>query len=136
MKEQINWEECVLVEKPGRWCIRHATMSAKGEIAINQYLYELLNEPPRFLLLYDRYNRIIGLKPATNSTRNSFHISRRGRHGARLVRAFRLCQQFSIHVPHTVRFPAPEIDQDGVLRLDLRTAEPFGQNLHEQVEGQ
>ena len=54
--------------------------------------------------------------------KNAFPVAKYGRHGGRIVRAYRLLQEFNIVLPETIRFVASEVDQDGILLLDLRTA--------------
>lgn len=44
------------------------------------------------------------------------------RHGAKKVRACRLTREFKISLPETVRFYDADVDDDGILILDLRTA--------------
>jgi hypothetical protein len=40
----------------------------------------------------------------------------------RAVHVYRLVQDHNIRLPQTIEFVDPELDQDGILRLDLRTA--------------
>jgi hypothetical protein len=119
-----HWEQIGRDNTPGRWSAFHVTMSPKGEIAINRFTLEVMDSPEAFHLLFDRLNHTIGLKPTKKAVRDAYPTSARGRHGARLVRAFRLCQECGIRLPETVRFLAPEIDQDGILNLDLRKVRP------------
>ncbi len=55
--------------------------------------------------------------------RNAYPVMVSGRCGAKKVHAFRLIREYSIDLPATVKFPEAEIDEDGILRLDLRTAQ-------------
>ncbi len=85
-----------------------------------------MNEPKRIVVLFDRLNHTIGLKPATDLTKNAYPISPRGMHGGKKIRAQRIFQEFGIRVPQTIRFEHPWVDEDGVLNLDLRTVTPSG----------
>jgi hypothetical protein len=95
-------------------------MCPKGLIAISRFTLETLGHPEAFHLLFDRVNNTIGLKPTRLALRDAYPTARRGTHGARTVKAFRLCQQFGIRLNETVRFIDPQIDHDGILNLDLR----------------
>ena len=46
----------------------------------------------------------------------------RGRHGARRIMAYRLIAECRLVFRHTLQFPLAEIDPDGILVLDQRTA--------------
>jgi len=131
MEIQRRWQECPRDETPGRWAAIYATMNPKGEIMISRFTYEMMQSPEAFVLLYDRTNNTIGLRPARmRVVRNAFPTRGRGRHGGRVVRAYRLCCEFGITVPETIRFTDPAIDSDGVLLLDLRTARPASRKRH------
>jgi hypothetical protein len=97
-------------------------MNPKGEIAMSRITYETFGSPEAVLLLFDRTNRRIGLKPTRKAMRNAYPVLVSGRCGGRKVHAFRLIREYSIDRPATVKFPEAEIDDDGILRLDLRTA--------------
>lgn len=100
------------------------TMNAKGVIAMSRPTYQLMGEPAAFLVLFDRVNSRVGLKPATASTPNAYPALVSNRCGAKMVRAFRLIREHRIILPHTLRFYDADIDTDGILVLDLRTAKP------------
>lgn len=100
----------------------HVTMNAKGFIVMNRVTYEMTGAPAAFLLLYDRVNCRVGLKPATVSTRNAYPALKSNKTGAKMVKAFRMMREQRINLVHTVQFDDAEIDEDGILILDLRTA--------------
>ena len=66
--------------------------------------------------------RARGLKPAALSTRNAYPARVSNRAGAKMVRGHRLTREHRIILPQTVRFYDADIDEDGILILDLRTA--------------
>ena len=100
----------------------HVTMNRKGEIALNKVAYKRLGEPTAFLIYYNRPNNMVALKPTAAAIKNAYPVRKQGRRGGRVIRAFRLLTEFRIKLPDTVEFPEPEIDRDGQLILDLRTA--------------
>ncbi len=99
------------------------SMNPKGNIAMNRTTYQMLGEPKAFVILFDKVNNRIGLKPAALTTRNAYPagvwVSRAG---SKVIRAHRLTLEYRINLPQTVRFYDADIDEDGILVLDLRTA--------------
>jgi len=106
----------------GQWAAFYVTMNRKGFIVMSRVTYERLGEPKAFMLLFDTVNNRIGLKPTALGIRNAYPVGPSGRHGGRVVRAYRLMQEFGIVLKETIRFQDAEIDQDGVLILDMRMA--------------
>ena len=119
---RIDWREVPRDKVKGQWAALYVTLNGKGNIVMSRVTYERLGGPAAFLLLFDEVNNRIGLKPAVLSTRNAYPAGPSGSCGGRVVRAFRLFQEFGIVVPDTLRFQNPEIDHEGILILDLRTA--------------
>jgi len=117
-----DWREVPRNDVKGQWAALYITMNSKGEIVMSRVTYQRLGGPKAFVLLFDTVNNRIGLKPAALSTRNAYPVGPRGPRGGKVVRAYRLTQEFGIALPETIRFHDPEIDQDGILILDLRTA--------------
>lgn len=117
-----DWRECPRNDVQGQWAAFYVTMNPKGYVVMSRVTYQRLGEPKAFLLLFDTVNNRIGLKPTALGIRNAYPVAKSGGHGGRLVRAYRLMQEFGIDLPQTVRFHDAEIDQDGILILDLRTA--------------
>jgi hypothetical protein len=97
-------------------------MNGKGVIVINRAAHERLGSPDAFLVLYDAPNNTIGLKPTRPAMRNAYPAGVAGRHGGRRVNAYRLMTEHGIRVDQTLYFPEAEIDEDGILVLNLRTA--------------
>ena len=119
---RANWKECVADQRGAQWSGLYVTMNPKGSIVMTKHTYERLGEPKAFNLLFDTVNSRIGLKPTTPTSRNAYRVGPHGKYGGKVVYAYRLTQEFGIDLPETVEFQNPEIDQDGVLVLDLRTA--------------
>ena len=117
-----DWREVPRDEVKGQWAALYVTMNQKGYIVMSRVTYQRLGEPNAFQLLFDATNNRIGLKPTALSTRNAYPVGPCGPHGGKIVRAYRLMQDFGISLPETIRFHDAEIDHDGVLVLDLRTA--------------
>lgn len=117
-----DWREIPRDNVKGQWAALYITLNRNGNIVMSRVTYERLGEPKSFLLLYDQVNNRIGLKPTVPSSRNAYPASPSGSRGGKMVRAYRLLQEAGIVIPDTLQFQDAEIDQDGILVLDLRTA--------------
>lgn len=117
-----DWRECPRDDVTGQWAALYITMNPKGQIVMSRVTYERLGAPAAFLLLYDATNNRIGLKPTGAGIRNAYPVRVWGRHGGKVIRAFRLMHEFGISIPDTLQFHDAEVDNDGILILDMRTA--------------
>lgn len=54
--------------------------------------------------------------------------STKGNHGGRALNVYRLVTDHGIKLPQTMQFTDVDIDQDGILTLDLRTAKISGRS--------
>jgi len=97
-------------------------MNRRGEIAMNGLTYNRVGAPAAFLIMFDKTNSRIALKPTGATMKDAYPARKRGRRNARVVRAYRLLTEFGIVLPDTIEFQNAEIDPDGQLILDLRTA--------------
>lgn len=122
-----NWEECPREATESRWQALYCTLNPEGDIVISAYTHKTLGSPDSYLLLFDRERSVIGLRPARLALeRNAYPARDRGRHGGKRVRGYRLCREFGIRVPQTVRFHRCQLDNDGVLILDLQDVRIVG----------
>ena len=117
-----NWSELPRGDKRAQWAGVYVTMNGKGVIVMNRAAHERMGGADAFLVLYDSANNTIGLKPTGLRMRNAYPAGVAGRHGGRRVNAYRLMTEHGIRVDQTLEFPDAEIDEDGILVLNLRTA--------------
>ncbi len=99
----------------------HVTLNPRNVILLNGNLHAQLGSPEAVVLLFDKLNSIIGIRPDMAARSNAFPVKQKGRGRHRLIRATPFCQHYGIKVDRTTAFPTAEIDPDGVLRLDLKT---------------
>lgn len=118
-----KWEQCPHNEKGTRWSSFYVTMNTKGYISLSKFTFEKLGEPEKVQLLYDRTTNTIGVNPAGRTATDAFRTSKKWS-GGRVIYALRLLQEFRIRIPHSVRFMSPEIDNEGILLLDLNNTRP------------
>lgn len=128
MKRQ--WTEIPQGDKRAQWAGMYVTMNSKGMIVMNRATHERLGSPAAFNVLYDKANNAIGLKPTIPRLRNAYTAAKSGRHGGRRVNAYRLLMEHGLCIDQTLTFPDAEIDTDGILVLNLRTAEVSKRVLH------
>lgn len=118
-----NWTEITRGDRRPMWAGIYVTMNSKGVIAMNRAAHERCGSPEAFNVLYDKANNAIGLKPTVPKLRNAYPAAKSGRHGGRRVNAYRLLMEHGLCIDDTLFFPDAEIDTDGILILNLRTAE-------------
>lgn len=117
-----EWRECPRGDVQPQWAAIYVTMNPMGDIAMSRVTYERMGEPKAFVLLFDKVNSRIGLRPASLTARNAYPVRVHGRRGGKVIRGHRLTREFGIDLPHTVRFYDAHTDVDGIMILDLRTA--------------
>lgn len=117
-----NWKELPVGDVVGQWAAHYVTLNRKGQIVMSRKTYRRTGEPEAYQILFDDVNNRIGLKPTRLSMRNAYRVAPCGRHGGKMVRAYRLLTEYNIDLPATVQFQNIEFDQDDVMILDLRTA--------------
>jgi len=117
----IHWEEFSAGPTKPREERMHVTLSRRNVILLNGNVHERLGCPEAVLLLFDKVNSIIGIDPAPASRPNAFPVRTKGRGRHRLIWASPFCKHFGIKVDRVTAFINAEIDENGVLRLDLRS---------------
>ena len=118
---KADWVEVPRGDVMPQYAGIYVTMNPKGDIVMSRVTHEMLEGPPAFLIWYDKANSRIGLKPATLTTKNAYP-ARVKKSGARMIRGHRLMRDHRIDLPYTVRFYDADINEDGILILELRTA--------------
>lgn len=120
----IQWSEFRKISEVRRGGLR-ASINAAGVIALNRKAWEELGEPDAAILLYDEYNRVIGLKPAHPRLENAVPFRTKYANQKRFViRAIALCNHSGFKIGNTLIFRNPTIT-DGVLVLELRDTYEF-----------
>ena len=117
-----DWKEIPRNDRRAQWAGIYVTMNCKGTIVMNRAAYERMGAPTAFNLLYDSANNTIGLKPTHKNMQNAYPAAKSGRHGGQKIAAYRLLVECNLNIKDTLEFPDAEIDHDGILVLNLRTA--------------
>ncbi len=116
------WKVIERDPKAGRWGTLYASLSPKGVIALSGRTWQKTGSPLAYLVMFDEANQRIGLKPVAAGAKNAYPAIKQGRVGCRRINAVRLMVEQRLKLTHGLRFTDIEIDADGVLTLDLRTA--------------
>src|SRR5664279_4073223 len=117
-----DWKEIPRDGKRAQWAGIYVTLNSKGMLVMNRATHEQLGGAAACLIFYDSAKNTIGLKPTGTQTRNAYPAAVSERHGGRKIAAYRLLVEGSLHIADTLEFPDAEIDTDGILILNLRTA--------------
>jgi hypothetical protein len=118
----VQWTILPKGDIPAHWSGVYVSLNRHGRIAMNRVAYSRAGEPAAFQILFDKVNSRIALKPTALSMKHAYPATKKGRHGGRIICAFRLLKEFGIKIDETIEFKDPEVDYDGQLILDLRTA--------------
>lgn len=118
---EIEWTILPRGDVRPQWSGLYVTLNRFGALALSGVTHKRLGSPAAYIIMFDRFNQRLGLKPVKADTPNAYPARNYARRGARIIRAFRLLTEFGIRPPDTIEFQLPKIDLDGVLILDLRT---------------
>jgi hypothetical protein len=120
---KANWEECKYIEqRQVAWAGLYATLTRHGEIRMGARTWQKLGEPRAVRVYFDKANQRFALMPTQPGVANAFPVNKKGHAGSRLVPILGVLRDKEIDVPETIRFFDAEINDEGALLLDLRTA--------------
>ena len=117
---EIEWTILPRGDVAPHWSGLYITMNRRGSLVISRITHERLGEPAGYIIMFDRFNKRLALKPGKPGEGHVYPARVQGRRGAKIIRAFRLITEFGIRPPDTIEFLDPKIDLDGKLILDLR----------------
>ena len=98
------------------------TLGPKKNIMLNEVAYEALGAPAAVEFMFEENRKVIGLKPIDARRSNAFPIKPRKGSRHRVIRAAAFCTHFGINVDRTVLFNDVDIDNDGVMTLEVAKA--------------
>jgi hypothetical protein len=119
-QERTPWIEFDMIAVRRRHQLLYVTLNPKGEFVLSLKTYREMKEPPAVVLLYDRTSDTIGLRPASDETRNAIVVRTRHSRYNRVVRSLPFLREHGIELTRTIQFPTARIDAEGVLCLPLR----------------
>jgi hypothetical protein len=96
------------------------TINNKHILTLNKYARKRLGEPEAVRLLFEKRESMIGLVPASPTDSMAFPLKPKGGGLNYVVHAAPFCRHFGIVIERTERFDEPLLDDQGILRLNLR----------------
>ena len=97
----------------------HITINKTGLIYINGNGHRMLGRPEAVQLFFNRSEDKIAVKPAHSRLPDAFPLKEKS--GYYLVHSAPFCRHFGIKLTTTEKFVRPDIDDEGILHLDLST---------------
>jgi|SRR5436190_16603263 len=102
----------------------HVTLNQKGVIFLNRKMHEVLGRPAAAILLFDRRNGLIGIRPA--NSKHAFPLKKKSVGTGRIIHASPFCRHHGMQIDRAIVFHNPDLDDDGTLMLNLETATHIG----------
>jgi hypothetical protein len=102
----------------------HVTINKHGVILIGAKTFEQMGTPDAAVLLFDKVNSKIGLMPSHSRVENAYPMQTKGKNRYRVLRANRFCRHHGIKTDRTIEFPTAQINEDGILVLELKKTNP------------
>ncbi len=122
----IRWEEFEGKPTEPKSERLHVTLNQKNQIFLNRNIHALMGNPKSVVLLFDKLNSVIGIRSAAPNVPNAFPVKKRPSGMHRIIVATPFCKHYRIKVDRTTAFIEPEIDPEGVLKLDLKSVVEIG----------
>ena len=97
----------------------HVTLRPDGVIYLNENMYRILGKPGAVALYYSRETETIAVEPANPRLPAHFPLLRKGDAGWE-ISAGPFCGHYGLRPKQTQQFIRPDIDNSGILLLNLR----------------
>lgn len=107
--------------KRGKWVLPYISLTPDGIILLSRVAWEQSGCPEAYLIFFDDTNQRIGLKATGTGIQNAYRAYKTGT-GSRKLKCRRMLVEHGIKLNHGIRFTDIEIDRDGFITLNLRTA--------------
>ena len=96
------------------------TINRSNVLTFNKFAVKTLGSPEAVLLMFDKKESVIGVVASTMRDKDAFPLKPKGGGLNFTVHLAPFCRAFGIMIDKTERFDDPEIDNEGILRLDLK----------------
>jgi hypothetical protein len=104
------------------------TLNSRGVLLMNGKAFEAMKSPAAVTLFFDEVNKIIALKPAQSERKNAFAVKAKDKWANRTVHTRPFCKHLNITVERTILFNEVDIDNQGVMNLDLTKTTMIGRS--------
>ena len=102
------------------------TMAFDGTIYMNKHAWDQLGRPAAVALMFDKLNRIIGIRRTDPRLPDAFPVKDKKRTTSKTISASAFCSHFLIRMMRTGQFNRVEVDSDGVMNLYLESVSAVG----------
>ncbi|MCA1588936.1 MAG: hypothetical protein LC730_06100 [Acidobacteria bacterium] len=117
-----HWEDFCIPFDSKQVMRPRVSLSPKGIISINRIAFEMLGEPEAVILMFDRINSLIGLRPGPTKFEHAFPLVSPNKSGlGKIVRGKKFCNYYQIFLDHTIVFNRLTKEGD-ILVLSLKDA--------------
>ena len=120
-----HWEEFQLAPDTKNVTEARISLTPKGLISLNWVAMECFKDVKAVILLFDRINSLIGLRPSAPDIKNAFPLIKSGKSKSCFVRAKKFCNYYGIRNNATVVFQDVERDETGTVVLNLRSTAEY-----------
>jgi hypothetical protein len=97
------------------------TINRKNVLTFNRYAVKALGNPEAVMLMFEKKESLIGIVASSLKDKDAFPLKRKGARDINwTVHVAPFCRHHKIMIDKTERFEHPEIDEAGILRLDLK----------------
>ncbi|CAN5584020.1 hypothetical protein BH10ACI3_BH10ACI3_10000 [soil metagenome] len=98
----------------------HVSLNPKGVFTLNRRAYQALGSPGAAVLYFEKSTGVIGMSAAQPKLQEAFPFKEKQGLYWQLC-AIPFCRHFGIRTDGTEVFVDPEVDDENILLLDLRT---------------
>ena len=102
----------------------YVTLTGKGKLLFNRKAHEVIGKPKRVLLYFNRKKDTIGIRPVHDRLAEAFPVRETG--GSRVVYCGSFLRHFGIKLAGTEKFVGADINNQGMLELNLSTTVTVG----------
>lgn len=96
------------------------TIQKRGTFSLNQQAFDALRGAEAVELLYDRHQKVIGMRPANAETQYAYPVRRQANGATWLIAGLAFCEYYNIPLGNARRYVAELYDDGAMLTVDLK----------------
>ena len=97
----------------------YVSLNGKGQILLSTKAVEALGTPAAVALFFSKPSSKIGIRAARPIDKGAFPLKPRPQAHSKMIHASPFCRNYGIRVSGTVSFTGVEVDNDGMMILDM-----------------
>ena len=111
------------------------SIDRRGTISFNTFTHKSLGSPEAVTLMFEEEDSVIGITAGNPRDPEAFAVKRSTGRSTCVVRAAPFCRDMGIKLARTEGFDRPEIDEDGILCLDLKVTHDLTRRKRSSIGG-